>query len=342
MRRRTKENIRTGIAVVLVLAGFYLQSINVYAGMLCTAAGILVCPFPKRAKGKAVRIILSALIVIGTYLFWKGILPYYPHRDATGTLRVHYLDLGQAECEFIELPDGKCMLIDSGELDQGSRVVSYVRSCGYTYIDYFCITHPHSDHIGGAHTVLAEMPVGRVILNPMPANLVPDTYCYRSTLEAAQKRGKTIETAYYGQNDLSGSDYSIVIYTPDETFVNDDLNMYSLMIRISYGKTAYLFTGDAGIAEEENIISQHADLQADVLKVGHHGSNDATGYAFIAEVDPAYAVISVGKENKNYLPHGKLLSILEGRGITVYRTDMDGTVIVSTDGYRISVETVKQ
>ncbi len=251
-------------------------------------------------------------------------------------LEVHMIDVDQAKSILIKAPE-KTVLIDAGENSQGMDVVRYLNAHGVTSIDILIGTHPHSDHIGGMDTVIQNMPVGLVILPDLPDELVPTTKTYTDMLEAILDSQLPVQAATPGNQYPLGDNATLTILAPTDTF--PDLNDMSVMTRLVYQDTSFLFTGDAGMHSEARILKE--DLQADVLEVGHHGSNTSTSQAFLDVVQPRVALISCGVDNSYGHPHREVVERLKGIRAEIYRTDLNGTVVVYSDGQDIQVQTQK-
>lgn len=251
-----------------------------------------------------------------------------------GMLNVHFLDVGQGDSIFIELPDEKTMLIDAGENYHGEGIKNYIGDCGYSRIDYLVATHPHADHIGSMPYIVRNMDIGSVYMPKAAAN----TKTYENLLESISKKGLKITSAKAGLTIAEESDYTINVVAP-VTIDESNLNNSSAVIKLTYKDNTFLFTGDAEKKELETIT---ADISADVLKVGHHGSTTSTTEEFLDEVNPSYAVISVGEDNSYGHPHKETLDLLEAFNCEIYRTDFDQTVVFSSDGKTISVKTGEQ
>lgn len=243
-------------------------------------------------------------------------------------LSVHYLDVGQGDSEFIELPNGECMLIDAAESGYSYQIISTIEDLGYSEINYLVATHPHSDHIGGMADVVNSFDIGEIY---MP-NAVTDTATYENLLTVISDKNYSINTAKAGEVIYSDSECEIEILAPvSEEYSN--LNNYSVVVKITYGVNSFLFTGDAEVLVEEELIGNSSSkLDCDVLKVSHHGSNSSSSDEFIKAVSPEYAVISVGAGNSYGHPHEEILQKLVGIGAEVFRTDSDGTVTITCDG----------
>lgn len=250
------------------------------------------------------------------------------------TLNVHFLDVGQGDSIFIELPDEKTMLIDAGENYHGEGIINYIGDCGYSKIDYLVATHPHADHIGSMGYIVRNMDIGSVYTPKAAAN----TKTYENLLESISNKGLKITSAKAGLTIAEESDYIIDVLAP-VTIDESDLNNSSAVIKLTYKNNSFLFTGDAEKKELETITD---DISADVLKVGHHGSNTSTTEEFLYEVRPKYAVISVGEGNEYGHPHKETLRLLEEFNCELYRTDIDKTVVFSSDGNTISVKSGEQ
>ena len=247
-----------------------------------------------------------------------------------GELRVSFIDVGQGDSEFIELPNGETLLIDAGTNETGADVVNYIESLGYSSIDYVVGTHPHEDHIGGLDDVIRTFDIGSVYMPKVTA----DTKTFEDVLDAVDEKGLTINTAKAGVSIVDGEDLSVKMLAPvlDEY---DNTNDYSAVIKVVYGDTSFLFTGDAEEYAESLITG---DVNADVLKVGHHGSSTSTGEAFLERVSPSYAVISCGLGNSYGHPHTETIEKLGG--IPVFRTDEMGTIVATSEGSEISFRTL--
>lgn len=250
--------------------------------------------------------------------------------STTGSeLKVHFLDVGQGDSIFIELPDNKTMLIDASEKEYADRITTYIYSCGYNSLDYVVATHPHSDHIGGMADVIGSFSVGNVILSPATHT----TKTYTNMLTAIDNSGAKVTLGTAGTELFSDGDLSAVVIAP-VTEEYSDLNNSSVMIMLTYGEKKFLFTGDA---EEEEEYTVTADVKCDVLKVGHHGSSTSTSGAFLTAASPEYAVISCGAGNSYGHPHTETIDKLKKAGVNIYRTDLQGDIVMTCDGKNITV-----
>nr|WP_320160241.1 lamin tail domain-containing protein [uncultured Methanoregula sp.] len=256
--------------------------------------------------------------------------------NSDGKLSVYFLDVGQGDSELLVFGN-KTILIDAGETDMGDRVVADLKKFSITRIDLLVATHPHSDHIGGMQKVLAAFPVGKVL----DAGLPHPSPIYEHFLETIDAQHIPYTIAEQGQTiDIDPALRILVLSPPHERF-GDDPNLNSIVLRISYGTINILMTGDMGGEAESALTKTGYALDAQILKVGHHGSEYSTSPAFLARVHPETAIIEVGKDNPYGHPHDKALKNLQNAGASVYRTDLDGTVLVRSDGISYSVTTEK-
>lgn len=246
-------------------------------------------------------------------------------------LKVTFLDVGQGDSTFIELPEGECMLIDAAEPEYSDEILTYIKEEGYDSIDYLVSTHPHSDHIGGMRTIVEELGIGTVYMPKVQNN----TQMFENLLKSIRAKGLKIQTARAGTEIFSDEkeNLAIEVVAPNEDSYSD-LNDYSAVIRLSYGDTSFLFMGDAEKRSEKEIAEE---IQADVLKVGHHGSDYSSGSDFLNDVSPDYAVISCGKGNKYGHPNKETLDKLKKIHAEILRTDRQGDIVITSNGSEISV-----
>lgn len=246
-----------------------------------------------------------------------------------GYLTVHFLDVGQADCALIE-SDGEFMLIDGGNRDDGQFVVSFLEQQGVEELDTVVCTHAHEDHVGGLPAVLAVYPTGKVYspTKTYSSNIYDDFLYY------VDQQGLEVILPGPGET-FSVGGAQVLVLGPVMSYA--ETNDTSIVLRIDYGESSFLFTGDMETAAENDMLDHWGEknshiFQVDVLKVGHHGSNTSTGYRFLHEVDPAYGIISCGKDNSYGHPHDEPMSRLNQAGVSLFRTDELGTVIATTSG----------
>lgn len=246
-----------------------------------------------------------------------------------GTLAVHFIDVGQGDSILAE-SGGHYMLIDAGENDQGDKVVTYLQSQGIDALDYVIGTHPHSDHIGGLDDVINNFHIGEIIL---PA-AEHTTKTFEEVLDAIEAQGLKITLPNVGDTySLGGASFEII--APNKDY-GDDLNNWSVGLKLTYGQNSFVMCGDAEAEAEEDICANGIDITADVLKLGHHGSSTSSCEDFLDRVDPEYAVVSCGLGNSYGHPHEETMEQMAGRGITVFRTDEQGTIVAVSDGAKIT------
>lgn len=253
-----------------------------------------------------------------------------------GVLSVHFLDVGQGDCMLIQLPNGQNMLVDAGKDDSADTIVDYLEARGIARLDYLVGTHPHEDHIGALDTVIQKFPVGEILLPKATTN----TRTYRNLLEAIAGKGMQVTTAKAGVNILEEEGLSVKVLAPLGPSY-EEINNYSAVIKITYRDVSFLLEGDAEAKSEKEMLKSGAEVRADVLKVAHHGSNSSTSPAFLSMVKPKYAVISLGADNEYHHPHPTTLAKLKKAGADILRSDERGTIVFTTDGKDIKVETVK-
>ena len=259
--------------------------------------------------------------VAASFLF--GRTPTVPE----GKAEVHFIDVGQGDCELIRTHDAN-VLIDAGTTDARYRTADYVKHHAQG-IDLMILTHPHEDHIGGAADVIEAVFVNELMTNGGTS----DEACFARLAKAAGERGVPVTVAVTGKSVTFG-DLTITIVSDGTDSGNE--NDASIVVRADFGECSFLFTGDAEeAAEEEMLASSRALLDCDVLKAGHHGSATSTSEAFLAAVTPDIAVIEVGRDNDYGHPAAALLDRLAD--MRVLRTDRDGTVVVETDGKTLAV-----
>lgn len=239
-------------------------------------------------------------------------------------MRIHFIDVGQGDSTFIELGNGQTMIIDAGNPNNASQIISYMKELGYSYIDYVVATHPHSDHIGGMQAVIRTFDIGDMYM-PGQAHT---SVTFENLVDTIAEENITLHRAKAGVYILNDEKIKIDILAPfDEEYSN--LNNCSAVVRVKHGNTVALFTGDAEQQIEARLLNSGID--ADILKVGHHGSDTASSGSFISAVTPKTAVISCGKSNSYGHPHYETLARLDNAGADIYRTDEVGTVIVTAD-----------
>lgn len=248
-------------------------------------------------------------------------------------LKVHYLDVGQGDSIFVELPNNETMLIDAAESYQSENIINYLKNLNYQKIDYVIGTHPHTDHIGGLKDIINTFEIGKIY---MP-KVVSTTKTYESLLMAIKNKNLKINTAKAGTSIIDTDTLKINILAPNNS-IYTELNNYSVVTKITYGTTKFLFMGDAEKLSENEIKE---NVTADVIKIGHHGSNTSSSIDFIKKVNAKYGIISVGLNNKYNLPKEETITNWENSGTKIYLTSTNGTIRASSDGTNIKIESEK-
>lgn len=247
----------------------------------------------------------------------------------TDVVKVEYIDVGQADAILIE-NNKKYMLIDAGNNEDGDLLVNYFKDKNITDFEYVVGTHPHEDHIGGMDNIIKNFNIKNYYM--------PDCYTTTKTfeelLDALEEKNLSFETPDIDSEFVLGDALFKVLYTGTD---KRDLNNTSIVLRMTYKDVSFMFTGDATNVTEKKILAK--DLQSDVLKVGHHGSQYSTSDEFLDKVNPKYAIISVG--TGNVYDHPKDITLNKLKGIEVHRTDKEGTIRVISDGKNIDIETFK-
>lgn len=252
-----------------------------------------------------------------------------------GKLKVYFFDVGQGDSMLIQTPKGENVLIDGGNNDKGDDVVRYLRQLHVSQLDDVIATHPDADHIGGLDTVLENLKVKNVYA----PRVVNTTRTYEDFLLAVKNSRLKIKQAK-ANVDLGLRGASMKFVGPVKDY-HEEMNDWSAVVKLSYGeKGTFLFTGDAPIRSEEDMIATHQDLSSQVLKVGHHGSKTATSQAFLDAVKPKYAIISVAKVNSYGLPSDEVINRLKANHIQIFRTDEMKTILAVTDGHSIEFQPV--
>ncbi len=258
-----------------------------------------------------------------------------PVEEEKSTLQITYLDVGQGDCTFFLLPNGETMLIDAGNQGDEQTIIQYIQKQDVTALDYVIATHPHADHIGGMAEVIRTFDVKNVYM-PKRAHT---SETFENLLDTIAEKDLTIQTAKAGKVLFDEDELKAEFLAPvGDNYSN--LNNYSAVLRLTYNEKHFLFMGDAEQEVENELLESGQDLSADVLKVGHHGSDTSSSKGFLEAVRPSFAVISVGVENSYGHPDPVTLTTLQELQADIWRTDEKGTVIVICDGENITVQNI--
>lgn len=290
----------------------------------------------KRKKQKNFLLFLTLMILFAVGLF----LGKEAQRDtvitaqkntetASGILEVHFIDVGQGDATLIKC-GSHAMLIDAGDNSKGTAVQYYLKKQGVTSLDYLVGTHPDADHIGGLDVIMTKFDCGMILMPEIEREITT----YRDVTDAMEYKG------YQNTPPVVGAEYSLgeAIFTivAPVTYDREEYNNSSIGILLEHGDNSFLFVGDAQTEAEEAMLETGINLQADVLKAGHHGSSDSGSEAFLNAVKPQYAVISCGQDNDYGHPHRATLKAFRSRGVLIYRTDEQGSIVVTSDGQKLS------
>ena len=242
-------------------------------------------------------------------------------------LVIHFVDVGHADCTLLSVGE-TTILIDGGNTGTSYDVLKYLRQLGVEELDLIVNTHPHGDHLGGIPTVMNNLPTKEVWCSTTSF----DTYLYDQFKNAANKQELTIRKPAPGTV-YSADGLVITVLGPlEEESAYSDLNDTSLVLMVQYGEKKFLFTGDMEDYAEKQLVNADIDLEADVLKVGHHGSYSSTSQVFLDEVDPEYGIIFCAQDNEYGHPHDSPMNRLFRADVTLFRTDLMGNIVVVTNG----------
>lgn len=250
----------------------------------------------------------------------------------SGQLKVHFIDVGQADCILLQ-QGNENMLIDAGNNDDEQTIKNYLQNVGVNEFKYVIGTHPHEDHIGSMDYIMNSFKVGKIYFPKATAT----TKTFENLFNAVKNKGMQFTQPTPGETFNLGQ-AKCTILAPNGTKY-EDLNNYSIVLKVEFGNNSFLFTGDAEDISEKEMLSKGYDLKADVLKVGHHGSDSSTTREFLNAVNPKYAVISVGKGNDYGHPTADTIQKLHAKGIDIFRTDESGTIVAASDGTNITFNT---
>ena len=297
----------------------------------------------KKKKNEFLRVLLIIVTFIlgfylsdieGTYSLeeFSNIFTQNVFNEVNSNLIVSYLDVGQADSILIE-NNGEYMLIDAGNNEDGELLVKYFNQKEINTFKYLVGTHPHEDHIGGLDDIINNFEVGTIY---MP-DVITTTKTFTDVLDVIESNELTYKVPKIQETFTLGEAKIEVIYTGTDT---KELNNCSIVLRLVFGDTTFLFTGDAEDKAEEIILNNNLNIHADVLKIGHHGSRYSTTDEFLKSVNPKYAIISVGTGNSYKHPESIVLNKLKANNIEIHRTDLEGTIIVTSDGENITINNI--
>ncbi|APC79834.1 TPA: ComEC/Rec2 family competence protein [Clostridium botulinum] len=249
--------------------------------------------------------------------------------NKSNELKVHYIDVGQGDSILVQTKD-KNILIDAGTRKSSDSLISYLKKQHIKKLDYVIATHPHEDHIGGMPKVIEEFEISNFYAPKKTAN----TKIFKDMILQLKKKNLKINVAKKGISlDLSNNSSLDFLAPVKDNYENT--NDSSAVVKLTHGNTKFLFTGDAEKTSEKDILNSNEDLSSNVLKVGHHGSHSSSSKEFLDKINPKIAIISCGKNNDYGHPHKETMKELKKRNIEVYRTDIDGNIVLTSDGENI-------
>lgn len=281
-----------------------------------------------------VFLFIMLVLALAYVLYSKQEQQSAPPPAEGSSFAVHFIDVGQADSALV-ICDGHYMLIDGGNAEDSDLVYAYLERHGASHLDYMVASHTHEDHIGGLSGALNYAAVDTAFCPVTEYN----SKVFRDMVKYLGEQGKSLTVPEPGETFSLGS-AQVEILGPVRAY--DDTNDTSIVLRIDYGQTSFLFTGDMETGAEGDLLDSGADVHATVLKAGHHGSDTSTSYRFLREVNPQYVVVSVGEGNSYGHPSDKVLSRFRDAGAEVYRTDMQGHIIAESDGNTVAFRTEKE
>ena len=295
--------------------------------------------------GKLPMILFVILVVVGVGVAWHfgfidldGLLGGDAQPPAVvavdGQMEIHFIDVGQADATLIITSEGT-MLIDAGSRSSGPRVVEYLQELGMTEITYVVGTHPHEDHIGGMDLVLNAFRVGTLLIPPVSHT----TRTYERMIEAIENNNVYTRAPAAGDVVNLGGAIFTIIHPNSDHYGN--LNDWSISKRMAFGNVSMITTGDAERPAELEMIEAGHYLRADILRLGHHGSRTSTSQEFFDAVSPSIAIIQVGEGNRYGHPHPEVMDRLHAADVRIYRNDLHGDIILTTDGTNIDIRTAR-
>lgn len=290
----------------------------------------------KKLNKKLLYIIVLVIISICSALGYNTFDDFAgtDKNDTQSDFQVHYIDVGQGDSSLI-ICDGKTLLIDAGENGHETDIINYLRRLGIKRLDYIIVTHQHSDHIGGMPEVIEEFGADNIIMPKLTKAQTPTNSTYRAFLEAIKDSDAKVISAKVGASYSLGS-ATFNIYGP-VTDDAEDINSMSVVTKVTYGENSFLFSGDAESDEEIEVVESGADIDADVYKMGHHGSYTSSSKEFLSAVTPEICIISCGTDNDYGHPHDTALKRVKKYTNEIYRTDICGSIVVESDGVNLNV-----
>ena len=289
-------------------------------------------------KGQIATIIIFGIIALVSSKL--GLLDNFssnnPDTSINGSMEISYLDVGQGDAAYIKVND-KDILIDAGPRSDVDKLLKQLKEKNIDDFEIVIATHPHEDHIGGMAKIFENYKVESFYM-PKATN---NTKTFENMVNAVKNEGIKSQIIKEGSYFDLGNGAKIEVYSPvSESY--DDFNNYSPIMKLTYENNSFLFTGDAEVIEEKEVLKKYSkELDSDVIKFGHHGSSTSSSDTFIKAVSPTYGIISCGVDNSYGHPHKETLNTIEKYNIKAYRTDKNGQVIITSDGNTINIKTEK-
>lgn len=281
---------------------------------------------------KYLAIFAAFFLIISSFVGCSSSKTIDSSKDANNqnVMKVNYIDVGQGDSILVQV-NGKNLLIDAGPNSSTDKLVSYLNKQNIKKLDFVVATHPHEDHIGAMDTIINKYNIGEFYAPKKTTT----TKTFESMVNALKSKNIKINAATAGVSLDLGKNVKCEMIAPNAPNY-EDLNNYSAVIKITYGNSKFLFMGDAESLSEKEILNKNHDISSDVLKLGHHGSSSSSSKAFLDKVSPKIAIISCGKNNDYGHPHKETSTEMKKRNIQVYRTDIDGSIVLISDGKKIS------
>ncbi|KZL89793.1 ComEC/Rec2 family competence protein [Clostridium magnum] len=283
---------------------------------------------------KYLAIFAAFFLIISSFVGCSSSKTIDSSKDANNqhVMKVNYIDVGQGDSILVQV-NGKNLLIDAGPNSSTDKLISYLNKQNIKKLDFVVATHPHEDHIGAMDTIINKYNIGEFYAPKKTTT----TKTFESMVNALKSKNIKINAATAGVSLDLGKNVKCEMIAPNAPNY-EDLNNYSAVIKITYGNSKFLFMGDAESLSEKEILNKNHDISSDVLKLGHHGSSSSSSKAFLDKVSPKIAIISCGKNNDYGHPHKETSTEMKKRNIQVYRTDIDGSIVLISDGKKISKE----
>lgn len=293
-----------------------------------------------KRKKKAPSLLFSVIIIIVAVLyshFGGGFGDSVRGKQVVeGTIELHVIDVGQADAILIKAEEGN-ILFDAGDLDTKDKLKEYLVNVGVEKIEYAVFTHPHADHIGGADVVLQSFDVHNVIMPVTDDGDTPTTAVYRRMIAAIEADETINAIAAESGAEYSVGDVKLKILAPNADNYSE-LNDYSVVVRVDFGSTSFMLTGDAEEISEEQILQKYpvSELDCDFYKAAHHGARESNTSALLNAVSPSIIAISCGEGNSYGHPHAQAMERFSDTGAVIYRTDILGDLVFVSDGTTIT------